>query len=68
MLDALGLYGIYLQGQAAGMSDALSLPSIVAAFQIEGIARHRWADMTQLILRAHARAMRIHKIKRKGKK
>lgn len=51
-------YAIYLAGQTAGLSDALSLEAIRTAFLIERVPRDRWADLIIDLRIVHAAVIR----------
>jgi hypothetical protein len=54
VLEGFWMYGTYLNGQTNGMSDALSLPSVVAAFDLEGVPQEERPEKTWVLLRIHS--------------
>ena len=64
VLEALGLYGTYLVGQTSGMSDALSLPAVIAMCDLLEVPKGEREDMTQHMLLVHQSVM---KEQRRGK-
>ena len=54
-------YGTYLVGQTNGMSDALSLPALVAAMDLDSVAKELRPRLAQLCLTVHAELMAIHR-------
>lgn len=53
ILEAMSIYGDYLMGQTNGMSDALSLPALVAAFDIEGVEADERSGLGRMIIGIH---------------
>lgn len=51
--EAMEMYGAHLVGQTAGMSDALSLTAVMAAFELEDIERDRRPGMVWMLNRIH---------------
>jgi len=68
VLEALDLYGSRLIGQTNGFSDALSLPALVAALDLEGVEQKDRPEMADMILRIHTRAMEIWKVEQESRK
>ena len=68
VLDALTLYGTYLIGQSAGMSDALSLGAIVTACDIEGIPQESRPEFARHVLMIHSRNLELHAAENRKKK
>lgn len=62
-LEALELYGSMLRGQWAGTTDALSLPSVVAAFDIRSIEPWRRTELTRRLLLIHSLVREIERRK-----
>lgn len=52
-LDLLSLYGRFLVGQYAGMTEMLALPSVVAALEINGVPRDQWPTTAERLLCLH---------------
>ena len=50
----IDFYGRFLQYQHQGMTDALSLPSVLAAFEIDKTPQDDRPDMTQRLLLWHS--------------
>lgn len=57
VLEAIDLYATYLIGQTSGMSDALSLPAVVAMCEVEAIPQEERPDLTQRLLLVNNAAM-----------
>ncbi len=57
VIETLAFYGTYLTGQTNGMSDALSLPAVLAAFDIAGVPQEDRLDATEYLLLIHSRVM-----------
>lgn len=53
-VDLIDFYGRFLIGQHAGMTEALALPSVVAAFRISCVPRRSWANVTDRLNILHA--------------
>ena len=67
VLEALDMYGTYLIGQTNGLSDALALSSVVAVFDIEGVASDERPELTRRLLLIHSYVTEIaHKRQRKA--
>lgn len=62
-LALLEFYGRYLIGQYQGMGEGLSLPSLVAAFEIGRVPRRRWESMTDRLLYLHGVVVECQKEK-----
>jgi hypothetical protein len=57
----MNFYASYLCGQLSGMSDALSLPAVVAACDIEEVPREKRPLLTRMLIRIHAGVMEIQR-------
>ena len=68
VISTINLYASYLIGQTNGMSDALSLPAIRTAFEIEGIPREEWPELTQDLLLVHRETMTLTEKRQKMRK
>lgn len=67
VLQAMSFYSFYLSGQTSGMSDALSLPAVVAACDIERVPRRKRPTLTRMLLTIHSGVMQMAEIERKAK-
>lgn len=47
-------------GQTNGLSDALSLPAVLAALEIEAIDPNERPELTRRLFRVHTRVSEIH--------
>lgn len=63
-VDLIDFYGRFLIGQHAGMTEALALPSVVAAFRIAGVPRRSWANLTDRLNLVHATFTEYHREKK----
>ena len=52
-LELLAFYGTFLAGQYNGSGHALSLPSLHAAFLLEGISKYQWPELSRKLLFVH---------------
>jgi hypothetical protein len=52
-LRVMGIYANYLVGQVAGMSDALSLPAVIAALDLLNIDRPARPDLARRLVLLH---------------
>lgn len=57
VLEAFEFYGLYLWGQTNGWSEALSLPAVVAAFQITRTPQRHREEMTWMCQKIHSNVM-----------
>lgn len=57
LLSAFDFYASYLAGQTNGMSDALSLPAVVAACEIDGVPMDDRPKLTRLCIVIHGEYM-----------
>lgn len=53
-LSLLDFYSSYLVGQYAGMGNALDLGAVRVAFDLEGLDRDDWSDMTARLIYLHS--------------
>lgn len=51
--ETISFYARYLVGQYSGLSEALSLPAVQAALEIDGVPREEWPEMTERLVRLH---------------
>jgi len=68
VVSTINLYASYLIGQTNGMSDALSLPAVCKAFEIEGIPKDEWPNLTQDLLLVHRETMTLTEKRQKMRK
>jgi len=57
--EALEMYGTFLAGQTNGMNDALSLPAVAIALDLEEIPREDRSELTRRLFLIHTRALEI---------
>jgi len=63
----LSFYAEYLSGQTSGMTDALSLPSVLAACELEGVDTEARPEMTHRMFLIHREVMDIVRSREKAK-
>jgi hypothetical protein len=65
-LDLVSFYGRYLVGQFSGMSSALSLEAVRAAFDLDGVPREDWPEMTRRLVLLHSWVVEEMKARKGG--
>jgi hypothetical protein len=66
VLSALAFYGTYLSGQTNGLTDGLSLQSVLAAFEIDGTEPDDRPELTRRVKIIHGEAMSIIRFREKS--
>lgn len=67
-LELIGMYASYLYGQHAGMTDALSLPAVIAAMDILSIERDDRPELARRLIVLHGLVRERERAKEKEKR
>jgi len=68
VISALSFYGTYLSGQTNGLTDGLSLQSVLAAFEIDGTEADDRPELTRRCMMIHSEAMSIVRFRERSSK
>lgn len=67
-LELIGMYASYLYGQHAGMTDALSLPAVIAAMDILRVEQEERPELARRLILLHGLVRERERVKEKEKR